>query len=179
MVSFKKILLFVFYCVHCFLILQMISLTPFVTALATKEPSLATGRGGGMSNPSIGLASEPGDSHWFDEPPVLGADPILSSENEAVNIDNPMPTKNVDGRHGNFWDYWQKKQGDTSYGLRGPASKRSQYLPFLTLRESFGLGKVLSHRKIHFPVNQIDDDLPDTKPPPSKQVSGSGPAENK
>ena len=55
--------------------------------------------------PNIELASTPGDSHWFDEPPVLGPDPILSSEHENVNIDTSYVTQYAGDRHGKFWNY--------------------------------------------------------------------------
>ena len=180
MLSIKNLCIFVVVhsIVQCFFVLQ-VSLNTSILVVATAQPNVASGRGGGMSNPNFALAAEPGDSHWFDEPPVIGADPILSSSNEIVNADTSFSTKNVGGRHGKFWEYWQKKQGDTTYGLRGPVGKRSQYVPYLTLRDSFGLGKVLSNRKDHFPVNQVDDDLPDTKPPAKVVKKADGAVEKK
>ena len=72
---------------------------------STRKPNFASGRGGGISRPNIELASTPGDSHWFDEPPVLGPDPILSSEHENVNIDTSYVTQYAGDRHGKFWNY--------------------------------------------------------------------------
>ena len=146
------------------LVLCFISCVGFGTSSHTsvRKPNFASGRGGGFSRPNIELASTPGDSHWFDEPPVLGPDPILSSEHEKINIGTSYFTQYAGGTHGKFWNY-DKNRGDNRYGLRGPISKRSQYVPYLTLRDSFGLGKVMSNTKDHFPLGQEDGDLPDTR----------------
>ena len=146
------------------LVLCFVCCIEFGTAsyASTRKPNFASGRGGGISRPNIELASTPGDSHWFDEPPVLGPDPILSSEHENVNVDTSYVTQYAGEGHGKFWNY-VKNHGDNRYGLRGPIGKRSNFVPYLTLRDSFGLGKVMSNTKDHFPLGQEDGDLPNTK----------------
>ena len=136
--------------------------------------NLAYGRGKGRGRPKLIQDPSDVDPSWFKPPPLLGNDKFLNGQER--DITNPTtlealsPKENGNYQtHSHFWDYWTSKHKNSdSYGfLRRHTLKDSPYLPYLTLRESFGLGKVIQRVDTDVP-DGADGDLPrpDTKPAP-------------
>ena len=128
--------------------------------------SLAFGRGKGRGRPKLIQDPSDVDPSWYKPPPMLGNDKFLNGQER--DITNPTTLEAfspvADGRdpqHSHFWDYWTSKHKNSeSYGfLRKHTLKKSPYLPYLTLRESFGLGKVIQRVDTNVP-NGADGDLP-------------------
>ena len=121
--------------------------------------SLAFGRGKGRGRPKLIQDPSDVDPSWFKPPPMLGNDKFLNGQERDITNPTTLETFSpvADGhnpQHSHFWDYWTSKHKNSdSYGfLRKHTLKDSPYLPYLTLRESYGLGKV---------IQRVDTDVPD------------------
>eukprot|EP00945_MAST-04E_sp_MAST-4E-sp1_P007867 g7867.t1 len=152
--------------------LSAIGFTEFSSA-----QNLGFGRGKGRGRPKLIQDPTDVDPTWFEPPPLLGNDQFLNGQKR--DITNPTtlgafsPVENGQNpEHSHFWDYWTSKHKNSeAYGhLRSHKMKNSPYLPYLTLRDSFGMGKVIQRTDTSVP-DGADGDLPrpDGKPvPPSE-----------
>ena len=130
----------------------------------------AQGQGKGPGTPRVVRDPSDIDPTWYKKPPPLGGDSFGSKFYVPDNSNIGQIAQHTDpGHRGSFWDYWKHKtEASSEYGhLRGPTPKSSQRLPYLTLRDSFGMGNVVedsTESQEQFEGGDFDLPNPDAKP---------------